>query len=130
MPAAASIGADMADIDFSEFIAVAVDNDTHRRPWPIDGQEFEVELLVEGEDQDDREITIVEGADDAQISEVLSDFGTSVTCDLFLLTEAPEELGRHKATLKFWLTSYRDWESGHEECNYGFHILKHERITE
>lgn len=54
--------------------------------------------------------------------------GTYVDDHLFDLKDIPKETGKYKLDITFWFDCSNDWESGQEECEYGFIVDKVEKL--
>jgi hypothetical protein len=100
--------------------------ESDRRPWPSDGQRFTVLMDVRRYPDNDFEAELV-GELSPDLSEVLYDVGTFVTCDMFELEEVPKKSGLYWVTLKYGCERYLDWESGHPEFSDWLTIESHRR---
>ena len=112
----------MSLLDLSQ-IATEVSDD--QRPWPHDGQEFELFAAVFSEDDSP---VLIEMA--PEVYTVIHEMGSasSMTTDLFSIDDIPTELGLWKLKLKFFQESSTDWEYGTEECEVGFSVIAREKL--
>jgi hypothetical protein len=102
------------------------------RPWPHSGKEFIAFFAVLPEDagDDGQRVWWLNPPDCVQ--EVMSDYGTIgvVSDELFRVSECIElqTAGLYRAKLAFFTECSTDYESGHEECDYGFSIITTEKV--
>lgn len=104
-------------------IAPADPDESEGRPWPRPGQKFEV-VIVAAEDDSGLCFELIDPP--CEVHNVVSDFGFGVSRHLF--GGLPDAAGLWKCEIGFFLDSHIDWESGHEDGDFGFVIFKGEDV--
>jgi uncharacterized protein YozE (UPF0346 family) len=111
--------------DFGVIQQLAASDSRRNLDWPDNGQKFEIVMRVMASAEWELEQTIIDPP--REVVEVMDQYGD--INDVFEASKLPKLSGDYKMVIQFFQESAgTDWESGIEEFDCGFNILKVEKI--
>lgn len=117
----------LTDLFASDVADPAQKEPTEVWEWPENNAVYEELFVVKLPDCDDPPEFLQLPID---LQHLFSEIGTSqaMTRDLFPKEQVIEEPGLWKVKIKYTVDCWRDWETGHEECDFMLEVLEKQKI--